>query len=81
MSLNASFPPTDIAPLLEVDTSTAAMLSADALGMVSRTCVRMTGPGTEIAQENWTSIYDIQGIDTFLELSYDHGDISQFPGD
>jgi hypothetical protein len=70
----------DIASFLEVDTSTAAMLSADALGMVSHIFLRMTVPGTEIVQENWASIYDTQSIDTFLEMSYDHRDTSQFPG-
>jgi hypothetical protein len=70
----------DIASLLEIDTSTAAILSADALGMVSRSYVRRIGPGTEIAQENWASIYDTQSIDTFLAMSYNHGDISQFTG-
>ena len=48
-SLNATFPPMDIASLLEVDAGTAAMLSADALGMVSKTCARTTVPGIKRA--------------------------------
>lgn len=56
------------------------MLSADALGMVSGTCIRTTGPVIDIAQENWASIYDTENIDAFLEMSYDHGDTAQFPG-